>query len=176
MIDESDQGGSASSNSDQEMITISREKLEELIDRRIEEQLSNLNEEKKEISRRKTLGVIGAGFAGVGLLNRNPSKYGDPSGLRSAIDHGGVQDFAVSAVKAKSIEATEELALPEYDDTSNAPAGSGKTIYVTGNGPNSEGLYTYDGSTYTKRFTRTIYVQNSEPTDPSENDIWIDTS
>lgn len=60
----------------------------------------------------------------------------------------GVQLNSDGSIQA--VDATEKQLLPEYDDVSNAPPERRSTIYVTGDGPDSEGIYRHDGNSYTR--------------------------
>jgi hypothetical protein len=70
----------------------------------------------------------------------------DSTGVTSEIDRR--QIGRAQALAALSI--ADELGVPVYSDSSNAPQTQGNVISVDGSGSQSAGLYSHDGSSYVK--------------------------
>jgi hypothetical protein len=70
----------------------------------------------------------------------------DGSGVTSVTDRrqiGRAQDLSLLSV-------AEELNIPLYSDTSNAPTTEGSVVAIDGSGSEKVGVYSYDGSSYSK--------------------------
>ena len=70
----------------------------------------------------------------------------DGSGVTAVTDERQLGKY----MPADSIDASTELNIPVYSDSANASAREGSVIYIDGGGTETEGIYTYTGSTYTK--------------------------
>lgn len=68
----------------------------------------------------------------------------DTNGVTSVVDErqiGKSQDFAALSI-------ADELGIPIYSDSTNAPQIEGNIIVIDGSGSQSSGLYSHDGSSY----------------------------
>lgn len=50
----------------------------------------------------------------------------------------------------ETLEARQEVLLPQFDETGNAPTTERNLIQITGNGTDTKGVYFYDGTDYVK--------------------------
>lgn len=70
----------------------------------------------------------------------------DATGVTAVTDERQLGKY----IAADTIDASTELDIPVYSDSANAASQEGSLIYIDGTGTQSEGLYSYDGSTYLK--------------------------
>lgn len=74
-----------------------------------------------------------------------------PAGATDYTEADHLRELRQTAdVFVDTIAAFSELHLPEYDNTNNAPSVPGNVIRITGDGIDSEGVYVWDGSDWTR--------------------------
>lgn len=146
--------------------------------------------ETRDLSRRGFIKTLATGAAGIGMIGAASGftlRSNSPINLFSStaqasfdsngdLNLNGGDITGVTNLVAQNADVSADLRLPSYDDPTSAPQNEGSMIYVTGNGSAAAGVYQHDGSSYSPMTGRQIYVQDTEPSSPSQGDLWVDTS